>query len=859
MMHLGSKDKIKQATSAVVAEAQRKRKICSHGELEKEGGGHSSLVWWVFSATKIRAAGIQSDEALAKLFQTIHSALKDCYKEERRKEGQEEEVGIDLSGNILLFEDENKKAKVEFLNILRGSKGMIPLKGLNLRNTDVEAATLKDMCKVLRENFDFEQIFLDDRENDKVYRKYATEINRLCQENLELRRVLRGRYHRVELRNRTLSMVMKQLLFQPLCANMTVLNLNYNLIKLLPPSIGQLSNLRELRFAHNHISVVPEQISQLTNLQLLDLRYNKIDYLPKSIGSPQMKQLAILKLKGNAPIAKARILSDSGDISVADMWGHHQGHLETTKDELRLDGTYTALPLDIMSHPSDRNGGMVLAWLREVYKGSRKRPRFKLVVIGPRQSGKSSLINLLFSEEKRINPGDDYQKPTYGIHRTWYEVERGQGDVPITICVYECNADKLSTEFVITPWSMYVLVFNIAHAEKELPRLDHWLRTIEQRLPQAMLPVMLVGTHDDLPDIPADTKKEVWLKMKMMQSKYHPKLRHIAIVSAFVPPSTKALDEEEKDETGEDEGEEKEKGKAAVGTKLLRKVMQRVKTMDLSGTKNSVAKLRLNMLWLADRYPWFHLDIPTGYLHMEIYAASKAFAYHPPVMHLRSFLSNACRERWDLAHTHPGLHFLSCIGVLIHLSPSPWVVLAPYYLSQLLNELPVELVAREKREQRKGPMNPGAKVERCKDDLERLIQSNEQSASSVSGSSLSSPSSSSCSSFISSTSSSSSKSSSSASSLSEYRRRGTLYLVGKAKRPKTMAESRLQLTLLQTEVQRLEQEFRFMLGLMGCADETEEEGAENGEEKGRRGKAVYRDSRWIASNDLVIPLDVWNL
>jgi len=56
-------------------------------------------------------------------------------------------------------------------------------------------------------------------------------------------------------------------------------------IETIPPSIGNLINLKELSLTMNDIKVLPEELFKLSNLEILDLSFNKIKTISSSIGN----------------------------------------------------------------------------------------------------------------------------------------------------------------------------------------------------------------------------------------------------------------------------------------------------------------------------------------------------------------------------------------------------------------------------------------------------------------------------------------------------------------------------------------------------------------------------------------------
>jgi internalin A len=75
------------------------------------------------------------------------------------------------------------------------------------------------------------------------------------------------------------------------------LNLSGKNLKVLPPEIGQLTNLSELYLNENQLTTLPTEIGQLTNLIVLDLECNQLTTLPTEIG--QLTNLSELYLNEN--------------------------------------------------------------------------------------------------------------------------------------------------------------------------------------------------------------------------------------------------------------------------------------------------------------------------------------------------------------------------------------------------------------------------------------------------------------------------------------------------------------------------------------------------------------------------------
>lgn len=72
--------------------------------------------------------------------------------------------------------------------------------------------------------------------------------------------------------------------FGEVCINLQVLSLVGNLLTELPPSIGNLSQLKELHVNENNLKILPDSLCRLCDLEVLKLTGNQLQVLPDDFG-----------------------------------------------------------------------------------------------------------------------------------------------------------------------------------------------------------------------------------------------------------------------------------------------------------------------------------------------------------------------------------------------------------------------------------------------------------------------------------------------------------------------------------------------------------------------------------------------
>jgi GTPase SAR1 family protein len=224
--------------------------------------------------------------------------------------------------------------------------------------------------------------------------------------------------------------------------------LNTNQLTALPEVIGQLTSLQRLALNNNQLTALPEVIGQFTSLQRLLLSNNQLNTLPLSLG--QLIDLRQLSLQNNP---------------------------------------WRTMPPEVV----EKGFKQVITYLRDLAEGAVNRYNAKVLLVGEGQAGKSSLLRAL--EGKPFIEG---LETTHLIVRHPYPCLHPQNaTITMSLNVWDFGGQHIyqaTHQFFMTGRSLYLVIWN-ARVGVEQGKLDHWLRNIQVRAPDA--PVLLVATHID--------------------------------------------------------------------------------------------------------------------------------------------------------------------------------------------------------------------------------------------------------------------------------------------------------------------------------------------------------------------------
>lgn len=289
---------------------------------------------------------------------------------------------------------------------------------------------------------------------------------------------------------------------------LAILEIRDNEITEIPVEIGLLKNLRRLEFQGNEIMKLPEEIGSLTNLTRLWLYDNKLTSVPAELG--QLTNLTELDLSGNqlttVPAELGRLtnltalrLSRNRLMSVP----AELGKLTKLK-KLFLDGNPLESPLPEVVEQGTK---AVLAYLRELAKGKKKRYEAKLLLLGDGGEGKTCVSRALRGEPfKQLVRTDGVEVVQWKFENPKFVSEK---EKEITLNIWDFEGQEInhqSHQFFLTEKSLYLLVIN-GRRKFKMERTEYWLDTIRARAPESRVILVASECEKTTPSWPLDKLK----------------------------------------------------------------------------------------------------------------------------------------------------------------------------------------------------------------------------------------------------------------------------------------------------------------------------------------------------------------
>jgi len=279
----------------------------------------------------------------------------------------------------------------------------------------------------------------------------------------------------------------------------TKLDLSGEKLTRVPEQLGRLKNLTTLRLDNNQLTGVPEQLGQLKNLTVLYLHENRLTSVPEQLG--QLKNLTRLYLNENQLTSVPEQLGQLTNLTTLDLSGNKG---------------LVSPPPDVV----EQGTKAVLAYLRELAKGRKKRYEAKLLLLGDGGEGKTcvsrALRKLEFKEQIRTEGVEVVQ---WTFENTKYPEDKQK---EITLNIWDFEGQEInhqSHQFFLTSGALYLLVIN-GRRQFKMERAEYWLDTIRARGPGSRVILVASECENTTPSWPLDKLKENYGDMLVGENWY---------------------------------------------------------------------------------------------------------------------------------------------------------------------------------------------------------------------------------------------------------------------------------------------------------------------------------------------------
>ena len=192
-----------------------------------------------------------------------------------------------------------------------------------------------------------------------------------------------------------------------------VLHCGFNQLKEIPTDIRHLKYLKDIDISNNRLSLLPKELFMLAHLEVVNASGNQISRVPSTLMRRKItkKRLAFVDLSENTVIKFPEhliLVTDKLDLSwnkIKSIQGNLIKKLDFDTDQvLHLHDNPVINP---PAHICDCGLKAIMNYYQEgkaymkVYQG------LKVLVLGPQQSGKSSLVQSLVDQQPRLTDSED--------------------------------------------------------------------------------------------------------------------------------------------------------------------------------------------------------------------------------------------------------------------------------------------------------------------------------------------------------------------------------------------------------------------------------------------------------------------
>ena len=276
--------------------------------------------------------------------------------------------------------------------------------------------------------------------------------------------------------------------------HVTSINLQFNQLREIPRCLLELPCIEDLNLSYNQLQKIPEVHEWATTLMELDFSHNELQSLPQYCEAPYLKRLSI---SHNKFCQVPKCICSFTNLTTLEL-GHNPGIVKLPVEMGRLQNlrTLNLEGLDDINDPPKHilnDAQRCITYLNEWLRGTRGYYRMKLMVLGERESGKTTLVAQLHG--KNVKKG--YSQSTLVDVCEWrFSPQVGKKTFTFNIWDFRHREVYYAThQCFLTERSLYLLLWNITHGEKGIRELKPWLDNIAHRAPNSK--VIIVATFYD--------------------------------------------------------------------------------------------------------------------------------------------------------------------------------------------------------------------------------------------------------------------------------------------------------------------------------------------------------------------------
>ena len=343
----------------------------------------------------------------------------------------------------------------------------------------------------------------------------------------------------------------------PNLQNLEELDLSFNSISQIPEYFGTFGQIRRMNLANNKLSLLPDEFTRMKNTEYLNIANNTVTALPEHFGN--LWRMVEFYAQNNKLTTLPKTLQLLRYLKVLDLSNNKLkalDHFLCTLVSLNTLRLFKNEPLKGMSQEilekaekydksekeEKRKEGeqMVLDFVKQLPKVPISTSRMKLMIVGKKGSGKTSLFEALKMKslkqrQKRNNAQDP--EPTAGIHVENLKFK------DITFSTWDFSGDEqyyTTHQLFLSERVIYLLVCNMMDPESEDSRIEQWLELITRKIDD-QVPIVVVGTHLDDKACNGKHRKAFWNRVKANIGSRFPNILGYEAISAKFNKKTDAL------------------------------------------------------------------------------------------------------------------------------------------------------------------------------------------------------------------------------------------------------------------------------------------------------------------------------